>query len=786
MMCFSTVRTTLLGCLLLFQLSTADAQTNPTNRQIVLQGFWWDYWNANYPNDWANYLTELAPRLKAMGIDAVWIPPTLKNTGTNSVGYAPFDHYDLGDKYQKNSPHTRMGDKDELLRMMAVLKANGIDVVQDIVLNHITGAGSAAGQGGNDPLAIDDGSTNKFKNFRYSCYATPATNETSANYLARQGRFPKNWQNFYPNPGNPCCTNEINSPYWGPDISYESTGYGQSSNALYNPTQSSNYMRDGMRNWLIWNKKQMGWDGVRIDAVKHFPAYATEDFLWNLQFGSLWASGGWEMFAVGEWVGGAAELDNWANAVQNRAGTFDFSLRNALTGIISGNGNFDLGTVPGFQQSNRQRTVPFINNHDTYRPILTTQGNYSGWNSSSQLASQIEPLDVRRSVAAAIVLAVDGAPQVFFEDLFNIGYNGNRFNHFPTDNVALPVFSDMENLIWCHQNLRFKEGAYLVRWQAADALVIEREAKALIAVNDNWSNWQTVTNLQTAWSDGTVLKDYSGSNGTATITVSNGGKVTFSIPPCDGTAGAGRRGYCVWAPDGASTNYNRPAKRITQEWEMADDLGDSHPLSLQQGGRLPDNSDDCRVVGRIFVKQGEQVNLELYPELANESLVVVYNDPNCLAIDSTQGTGAIFDSIVPNYTGWLTVKVKNATASQPGQKCYVKLNYLAPEVVNTTGTKNKCACVTASSSGIQELNESDNLNIFPNPAQDKLSLESSITFTSKSSVRIIDLEGKVLSTTTTEKALMEGIDVRSLVPGMYLLELSDEQFIIRKPFVKNN
>ena len=219
---------------------------------------------------------------------------------------------------------------------------------------------------------------------------------------------------------------------------------------------------------------------------------------------------------------------------------------------------------------------------------------------------------------------------------------------------------------------------------------------------------------------------------------------------------------------------------------MADDLGDSHPLSLQQGGRLPDNSDDCRVVGRIFVKQGEQVNLELYPELANESLVVIYNDPNCLAIDSAQGTGTIFDSIVPNYTGWLTVKVKNATASQPGQKCYVKLNYLAPEVVNTTGTKNKCACVTASSSGIQELNESDNLNIFPNPAQDKLSLESSITFTSKSSVRIIDLEGKVLSTTTTEKALMEGIDVRSLVPGMYLLELSDEQFIIRKPFVKNN
>ncbi|MFM7596336.1 MAG: hypothetical protein ACKO4Y_09170, partial [Flavobacteriales bacterium] len=79
------------------------AQVNPTNRQVLLQGFWWDYWNSNYPNGWANYLTELAPRLRGLGIDAIWIPPTIKNSGTNSVGYSPFDHYDLGDKYQKNS-----------------------------------------------------------------------------------------------------------------------------------------------------------------------------------------------------------------------------------------------------------------------------------------------------------------------------------------------------------------------------------------------------------------------------------------------------------------------------------------------------------------------------------------------------------------------------------------------------------------------------------------------------------------------------------------------------------
>ena len=85
--------------------------------------------------------------------------------------------------------------------MVAVFKANGIDVVQDIVLNHVTGAGSVTGNGGRDPLALDDGSTDKYKNFRYVSYKTPALNSTAGNYTSREGRFPKNWPNFYPNNG---------------------------------------------------------------------------------------------------------------------------------------------------------------------------------------------------------------------------------------------------------------------------------------------------------------------------------------------------------------------------------------------------------------------------------------------------------------------------------------------------------------------------------------------------------------------------------------------------------
>lgn len=771
--------------LIIFSLKSVHSQSNPNNRQILLQGFWWDFKNNNYPNGWANYLAELAPRLKEIGIDAIWIPPTIKNQSQNSVGYAPFDNYDLGDKYQKGFLKTKVGDKDELLRMIAVMKANGIDVIQDIVLNHLTGAGSSSSAGGSDPQAIDDGSTNKYKNFRYVSYSSPALNETSSNYLARAGRFSKNWQNFYPNNNNVCCTNDINSPFWGPDISYESNAFGLSSNATFNPAQTSDYMRNGMRNWLIWYKKQTGFDGVRIDAIKHFSPAVVEDYLWNMQFGSLWANGGNDMFAVGEWVGGANDLDNWCTAVQDRSGTFDFALRNALMGIVYGNGNFDLGTVPSYQQQNRNRTVPFVNNHDTYRPILDNNGNITGFNSSQQLGNQIQNSDVRFSVAYAIALAVDGAPEIFFEDLFQIGSGGNRFTHFPNDTVALPYISDVKNLIWCHQNLHFKQGPYLVRWQAQDALVIERGGKALIAANDNWSNWQNLTGVQTSFSDGTVLVDYSGANGTATRTVYGGGKVDINIPPCNGTALNGRRGYCVWAPQGITTNYVNPSNRVTQEWEMDNDLGDALVASLQQGGKLPDNSTECRVVGKVFPNQGDSVFINLYPAASTLPIKLTVLDKNCVPVDSITSAGTINFSFVPQESNWYTIRISNATANQLGQKCWVKVNYLAPQVIQTNVVKNKCQCVSGVFTEVDEIHPQTNFLMAPNPVKDVLLVGVDNDGSSSFYWEIIDMNGRsVLKSSGKTLVSEEKINVSSLDPGMYFIHFSGENLNVARRFIK--
>ena len=701
----------LLGLFLLIGIVLPSYQSSAqtTEKKVVIQGFWWDYWNNNFPNGWTDYLAELAPRLKAMDIDAVWIPPSYKNAGTSSVGYVPFDHYDLGDKYQKGTTTTRFGTKDDFLRMVAIFHANGIEVIQDVVLNHVSDAGATDGSGGQDPEGIYSMATNDgYKNFRYVCHETPVptTGENATEYLAREGRWPKNYHNFHPHSGHQTSSGEWASPYWGPDFCYGTAengyanGYGQSTNATYNPVQNYNYNRDQARSWIQWFVKQTDVDGFRWDAVKHFPHFIVQDLSYNVKYNNGWANRGEAMFNVGEYVGGATELDTWVNDVQysnsgsdELVGTFDFALRGAVYNMVSGGGNYDLSDIAGSQQSKRvtyysnsntyvHRTVGFVNNHDTFRPTKDADGNYTGWDSSNELAAHIHPEDGRLSAAYAIIFALDGNPMVFFEDLFNIGNTSKRYSHEPTNTTDLPIRDDIANIIWCHQNLDFKSGEYKVRWEAADLLVVERSNRAIIGINDNWNTWKLAT-VQTDFASGTVLKDFSGAN-SGTVTVDANGQVAVAIPPCDGTANFGRRGYAIYGPSWITGTYQPSRNNVTtQEWEMGNDLGDSHCSSLRQGGKTPDNSIEKRIAGKIFVEAGQNVSYELYPENSSNSLTVGLYSLDGTLLDSEVGTGSLSGSYTVASTGWMQVKVHNTADTYTGQKCWIKVAYQAPEVVDT-------------------------------------------------------------------------------------------------------
>ncbi len=202
----------------------------------------------------------------------------------------------------------------------------------------------------------------------------------------------------------------------------------------------------------------------------------------------------------------------------------------------------------------------------------------------------------------------------------------------PTSTTNLPVRDDIANIIWCHQKLNFKKGSYKVRWQAADLLIIERGYKAAR---------KTVMPLLGSMTTGTPgrmlpfkptlapivqLHDYSGAN-TSDIWTDGTGKATIYVPPCDGSNT--RRGYCIWGPAGVTGGFNPSQRSTIQEWEMANDLGDSHASSLQQGGALPASSTALRTVGKVFDETGKTITVNLYPTNAAQNLTVnLYNSSN--------------------------------------------------------------------------------------------------------------------------------------------------------------
>jgi len=736
------------------------------NDRVVLQGFYWNYYNAEFPAAWADYLTELAPRLKSLGIDALWIPPSFKNANPSSVGYSPFDLYDLGDKFQKGNLNTPLGDKDQLLRLIAVLHTNGIEVIQDITLNHNASAGNTNSSGGQDPVALasyNDNATNGFKNFRYVCYETPYADQGAYDYLNRKGRWPKNYQNFYPNANHACCTDDINSVYWGPDIAFESDSYGQSScQNCYNPVQGPDYMRDQARDWFVWFRKQTGIDGYRFDAVKHFSSSVSEDLLWSAQYNSGFASGGEDLFAVGEYVGSGFQMDNWADATQNRAGTFDFGLRGAIKDMVSGLGGYNLANVPGSQQGNRLRTVPFVNSHDTFRPTVDANGNYSGWDVSNELGGHVDPNEPRLAAAYAIAMAVDGSPLVFMEDLFILDSQYRYTNH-PTDETELPVRDDIANIIWCHQKLKFKEGVYKVRHSSADHLVIERSGKAIIGVNDSWNTWQNVW-VPTDFAAGTQLHDYSSAN-SLDIYVNQDGWVQIWTPPCDGSNV--RKGYTIWGPAGISGNPGNKGFATQQEWHMADDLGDSHPFSLQQGGRIPDYSMDTRTAGTIFNRKGK-MRIQLFPSDISRDLTLILADATGENhLDSVSGMGTLTKIWNTPAQGWYTLKVRNSNNLQIGQEVWVRATYGTPRVINTSAFPKNGAAGSLTSS----LESDHSLSLYPNPAEDILNINMQDS-ASPLDLRIFDMQGRLVS---SQRLIPRGrfdaqVDVSHLDPGMYIIE----------------
>ena len=110
---------------------------------------------------------------------------------------------------------------------------------------------------------------------------------------------------------------------------------------------------------------------------------------------------------------------------------------------------------------------------------------------------------------------------------------------------------------------------------------------------------------------------------------------------------------------------------------MADDLGDSHPNSLGQGGALPSRSIDWRIVGRIYAARDRAVQVELHPSRTNTPITLQVDGASDILGQAT-GQGHLQLEVKPPQQGYLTLKVRNARSSNPKQNVWVKAHYAAP------------------------------------------------------------------------------------------------------------
>jgi alpha-amylase len=525
-----------------------------------------------------------------------------------------------------------------------VAHANGLDVYLDTVLNHVIG-------GEEDPQAPGD----KFKRFRYVGFTG-----------LRAGRWAKDHWNFHPNPDHLCSAGDICEQKFGPDVCYLDGEHGGGGNG--------GYMRAQARQWFVWLRKQTGADGFRFDAVKHFEPYVVEDLLFNAM------GPGIEYFAVGEYVGSIDQLDGWAGAVQNRAGTFDFPFRDALANIIEAGGFFDMGSLPNFQQKNRLKTSPFVNKHDTWRgafwdsePGSIKHDDRSGdWRQNGdELVATIDLDNLRANVAYAAAFAVDGSPTVYYEDLF-VNSGAERFN---ADPQTIKTRDYLVNLIWAHQKLNFKDGGYRVRYQQSqDVLVIERSGKALIGLNDH-GNETLSANVETDFGPDVALHDYSRAN-QQDMRTDGQGRVTVTVPPMR---------YAVWGPTGIAPGFAPLQRRTTQEFQLDEDVGDSNPSSPGYGGRV--RPGEYRTAGAIWAAANSPVKVSVYTDGEREVELRIL-EPNS---DGSKGSGQgertargktsnkqpLAFEFTAGREGYHQIAARLATDQQP-TRAYVKVEYEAP------------------------------------------------------------------------------------------------------------
>lgn len=321
--------------------------TQVASANVMLQAFYSNVptpYSSGNPPYWWDSLAAQANTLRSKGFTSLWLPPPLKGaSGGYSVGYDPFDDYDLGSKNQMGSIPTHYGTREQLEHCCAVLRANGLDIYEDIVDNHRLG----------DP-----------GNYQFT-YADAYGNSSG-------GRFGKSFYDFHPN-----VSQDSNVPL-GSSENY--SAFGRDLAPVNGPGR---WIWNGLNSSGDWLTKALDLQGYRLDYVKGISTDWLSSFL---GYGAM--SG---KFAVGEYYdGNLSSVQYWvSNMMGGRASAFDFPLRDQLKQMCNNPSSFNMANLDhaGLAGQDPYHAVTFVENHDTdgsdpisqnkalaYAYILTSEG----------------------------------------------------------------------------------------------------------------------------------------------------------------------------------------------------------------------------------------------------------------------------------------------------------------------------------------------------------------------------------------------------------------------------
>jgi alpha-amylase len=384
-------------------------------------------------------IKEDAPKLKELGISAVWLPPACKaSSGGYSTGYDIYDLYDLGEFDQKGSVRTKYGTRQEYIEALEAIHLAGMHVIVDIVLNH-----KAGGDETEKILVIkvnpDDRNEPISEPFEIEAF-------TKFTFPGRQKKYSDFEWNFMCFTGVDYAYNlsedgiyRIINSYgdgWQDMIDSEKGNYDY---LMYNDIDFRNkYVRDELDSWGKWYHEQAKFDGVRLDAVKHIPSSFYNEWLDVLRKNTRK-----EIFAVGEyWAPGQLDLLlKYIDATNGNMSLFDSSLHHNLHHASKAGKDYDLTKIfdDTLVKVMPDKAVTVVANHDT-QPLQALEAPVDPW---------FKPI-----AYALILLRNEGYPCLFYPDLYGTNYrdHGSDGNEY---DIWMPAVENIEKLLYARRDYAY-------------------------------------------------------------------------------------------------------------------------------------------------------------------------------------------------------------------------------------------------------------------------------------------------------------------------------------------